>query len=801
MLFKIEELRKMTLEEINEKYLGQIPHSLKDDDSFFKMLSIIYDKLKIKPTQEQHNIVLAACSRKHPVLVDSCAGSGKTTLAQIITLIDEFAFKVAPIRILNITYSSQAAGDMKLRHSSFCSKFGVQSKIDMRTMHSFYSAFLETYCNRLGMPSYSPRQNLMNEQEIYQMLRTIYLSTYSTKYVSNDTLKEFYSVMCYIKDSFTSEFDIPYLKKFKELDTDLAKFKAVMKSFDTQKRVSMPQKIDYTDMQVLFLKLITENADILARVKNSYDRIIVDEFQDTSVLQIKILELITKDPNKLLAIGDKDQQIYSWRGANPLSYNDFMSIFKGTELHTMGMNMRCPNNIIGKAEKLVSNNPNRNEKNMVGTDKEGAIDIIPCKNSFKAISEIATRIMNDYKTNGAEALKKQIVLYRTHTQPMFLIDILLKKDIPVNAIGTKLPYDDKITRDFIDIYYMIENPRDGELASEHLFKICKSFNKRQMPSIKKNLNGFNKITDLGTLANYNHWRDDLQLLTKIIGMVDDNKTVAELADVILPAYYNNYYKFIAEKQGILEDHISTVFNYLRMQQVTFHKFMTDMIKIQKKLEYNNSMRAGITLGTVHSAKGLEYDTVYILDPNNKVSPNEKAVDDLAAEDSIESLEYLIEELNIFYVAITRAKKHLVIAYNEQIPSRFLYYADFLDDKRKALFEERFPTKYAPLDLLQRPRDLMLEGDNNAIVASDNLNENNPYLGADVAITEEEIAHIEYISMHDESNIIDRISSIPLLADDFDYIQSSKDTDKNSTEALLDLNWDLNLDNIESIPNM
>lgn len=812
MLINTNNLREMSIEDLNELYRGKIPHKVKDDDNFFKMLNMIYDRIGIRPTTEQHNIILSACCNNAPILVDSCAGSGKTTLSQILILIYEFAFRIPAIKILNITYSSQAAADMKLRHALFCSKFGIESKIDMRTMHSFYSAFLREYCSKLGMTSYSPNENLMQDNEIYEMLRPIYCNSLNTKFVTNDVLRDVYSVMCYIKDSLTEEYEIATLKKFKDLDIPIDKFLKIIKSYEAQKRFSIPRRIDYNDMQTLFLQLITENPEILDKIKRSYDRIIVDEFQDSSVLQLKILSLIAGNPNSVLAIGDLDQQIYSWRGANTLAYNSFMNTFSGTELHTMGFNLRCPDAIIKKASSLVSFNPNRNEKNMRGVDKEGNIRVIPCRSTQDAINTTANLIEADFKEYGIRKLKSQVVLYRTHSQPMFLIDKLLKMDVPVNAIGTKLPYDDKITRDFIDIYYMLENPRDGAIASQHLFKVCKSLTKRHMSLVQKNLNGYNKITDLATIANPQYWNKDVEILKKAIKLVEEDATVAEIAEVILPAYLESYYDFIAEKAGILSDHINAVGEYLKYQKISFNTFMTDILKIQKKLKENNDLKLGITLGTVHSAKGLEWEKVYVLDPNHKVAPNEFSIEELNKENPKDALEYLIEELNLFYVAITRASKQLIIPYNTLIPSRFLYYADLLSDEQKRIFEEKYPEYIKPIDNLTRLMDsldyeknvgLDIENiDTDVVLNVDTIDIDDTIITDQPLITEKESAHVNYMNSCNLDAIVDKISIDKVLDDNI--LKNTPNTiDKNDRKTedtnLLDLDWDLDLDN-NSNPN-
>lgn len=795
MKIDINKLREMPINELNEFYRGKIPHKVKDDDNFFKMLYMIYDKIGITPTTEQHNIILSACSGDAPILVDSCAGSGKTTLSQILILIYEFAFRVPAIRILNITYSSQASIDMKARHALFCSKFGIESKIDMRTMHSFYSAFIKEYSTKLGMVSYSPSENLLQDNEVYEMLRPIYLNALSTKVVANDTLKEIYSVMCYIKDSLIEEYEIPSLKKFKDLDMKIDDFLKIVKGYEAQKRFSSPRRIDYNDMQTLFLQLITENPDILDRIKRSYERIIVDEFQDSSVIQLKILSLIAGNPNNILAIGDLDQQIYSWRGANTLAYNSFKSTFKGTELHTMGFNLRCPDTIIQKASALVKFNPNRNEKHMKGLAKEGNISVIPCKSTIAAINTTADLIEKDYREYGIRKLKNQVVLYRTHIQPMFLIDRLLKNDVPVNAVGTKLPYDDKITKDFINIYYMLENPRDGLLASQNLFKICKSLNKRQMSLVQKNLNGYNKITDLRTIANPQYWNKDLIMLNKAIELVENDATVAELANVVLPAYLDGYYNYVSEKTGVLKDHINAVVGYLRYQNVPFNAFMTDILKIQKKLRENNDLKLGITLGTVHSAKGLEWEKVYVLDPNQKVSPNEFTVEELAKINPKEALEYLIEELNLFYVAITRASSNLIIPYNEQIPSRFLYYANLLPKEQIGVFEQKFPQLTKTLDDLSRLLD-KLDYINQDSDINKNLDLSDKVSSSIYPLaTENEKAHAAYFNSCSIEVVTDKIAdNIALDSTNINYSSCNTDKidEKTSNSNLLDLDWDLDI---------
>lgn len=804
MLFEIDKLRNMTREELNDKYRGTIPHAAKDDDSFFKMLEILYQKLGITPTIEQHNIILASSARKAPILVDSCPGSGKTTLAQMLTLVDELMFRTPSIRILNITYSSQAAADMKARHTSFCAKFGIESKISMRTMHSFYSSYIETYAQRLGMASYSPKDNLLRDEQVYLMLRKIYLDIYNVPTVQNDTIKDFYGVICYIKDSCIEEDDIQHLRKFKDLKTDIHKFIRLTRNFEAQKKLSMPRLIDFNDMQVLFLQLITENQDILDRVKNSYDRIIVDEYQDSSTLQLKILEKITKNPNVLLAIGDRDQQIYGWRGASPYSYQEFQKKFEGTELHTMGINMRCPNNIIETATKLIRYNPNRNEKHMKGTEKIGTIDVIPCKHSMDVTRVIAERIEEDFKKGGAALLRKHVVLYRTHTQPMFLIDTLLKRDIPLNAIGTKLPYDDKIVKDFIDIYYMLENPRDGELAGAHLFKICRSFNKRQMANVKKNLNGFNTILDLGSMARKATWEQDKAAIEKTMALIEKNATVGEIARAILPSYYNSYYKAVAEFTGVLEDHVSSVMNYLTMQNLPFQKFMASMMKIQKKLREYNKVASGITLGTVHSSKGLEYEKVYIFDPNSMVAPNEKTVDGL---ENSEKTEYLIEELNLFYVAMTRAKIHLVIPFSKGNPSRFMYYADLLPEEIKKDFENINRDRTNPIPILAKDKQSLVNKHPMEDLLAKTIEEK---IKDEEKLYEERMtAHIDYLNscaptMMDTKKTIKNNNPVQIpdiIVEKYEKSEKSPSEISNKSILNVDLNWTVDLDKELSLPNM
>lgn len=661
-------VRSMDFTEIAESHRNDlpIPVGLTFEETI-RRINIISMCDGNKPTKEQYNIML---TRDIPIIVDSGPGTGKTSLSQKILLIDELVYGIPPLRILAVTFSSKGAIDMKKRHSQLAKRMQVDSKVNISTMHSLYNSYIEVYYKRLGMFLYN-RDCVLDEKsrEPINMVRTIYLDVMNKKGIDIQTIEDIYSYICLVQDScFVNEKEIISHPSFQKLEIPYPKFIQISESYKLMKQIQ--NKIDFTDMQVLFYRLLKENEDIRLHVQQSYDRIIVDEYQDTSKLQNLILTMILGDkPNRAFIIGDKDQGIYSWRGANAKAYDYFMSTYPTTKFLTMGINMRCPKPIIEYANRLIKHTKNRVDKMIDGIDKPCDLKVNALDSTKQCSEVIVNDILNNVDIKDYPTLNEIGVLYRTHSQAMFLIDKLLEYDIPVKVTAGKLPYNDRIVKDFMNIYYMLDNPRNKDLACENLFKICSSLNKKvHMPQLKQQMDGIKCFYECNFSKVINSkLEEDMNRLKKLIELVKANKPVSELSKAVLPFYHEFYNEYVSKNLMIDEQHTDAIYEYLYSQSKTFFEFGQHMLKVQQKLRDFKGLGVGVSASTYHGFKGLEADTIYILDSNGKLNPNINVVNSLSKE-YLE--DYIHEERNLFYVAITRTKRKLFVTYRKDNPSPF-----------------------------------------------------------------------------------------------------------------------------------
>ena len=530
-----------------------------------------------------------------PALVLAGPGSGKTFVLtrRIKHLI--FDENINADNILVITFTRQAANEMKSRFKKLCIEDNKNLKTEP-TFGTFHSVFFEILRNDFGFSN----DSLMTYKEEKKYVKTALEKIYKTE----------------INDSFVSEVlkDIKEYKLSKEKGEGYSP-KSISKRdfkkfYNSYKNILFEyRKLDFHDMIELCSELLSENRDILKKYREKYKYILIDEFQDINKEQYDIIKLLSKNKN-LFVVGDDDQSIYKFRGSKPSVMNDFLNDYKNAEVIHLDRNYRCARGIVQFSKKVIDNNKNRFKKNLVSNrDSCGDVEVRVFNDSTDE-NQYILDIIKD-KINKNIPLSDIAILYRTNLLSSSITEVLSKAKIPyIIKDMKKSPYEHFAIKDLIE-YLNNKNAVNPSAAIKYI---------RQ---------------DMG-YDNYlkNYCQSKRMIFNEVIELLNNFEELAKR------------FKNIKE----LIEYIDSYKNIINEQN-----------------EKENENRDAIKLMTFHSSKGLEFETVIIIDANDGIIPHKKSI---KAKD-VET------ERRLFYVAMTRAKNDLHIFFTTNRngknykPSRFI----------------------------------------------------------------------------------------------------------------------------------
>ena len=623
---------------------------------------------------EQYN---AAVCTEGPVLVSAGAGSGKTRLLtyRIAYLITEC--NVPAHKILAITFTNKAANEMKERIEKIAPDGEL---VTVSTFHSFCARMLRTYASFI--PNYKENFTIYSDNDTSKLMKDIF----KEMNISDENIKdEFKHNISVIKnDNMSIE---EYVKIFK-YDSTIIEFERFYRTY--QNELIKNNAMDFDDLLINFYNLISTNQEVLDSIQNKYTYFSVDEFQDTNKIQYDIVKLLASKTRNVLIVGDEDQSIYGWRGANIDNIFNFTKDFPDAKIFKLEQNYRSTKKILDRANLIIKNNRNRLEKKLY-TENEDGTDVF----YYQAMSEsdeadfVIRSIIRMYESGVP--YHEMAILMRLNALSRTFEEKLLNYSIPhimYNGfkfferaeIKSVLAYLTAIVNPSDDISFarIINFPKRGigETSIEKLLEISA---KNKMPLKEVVMNYENeilptalkdKLKDLKTLFL------DLQENIDKLGMYEfftymlEKTNVLKSFDLDNEQDYERYLNIGSLVNSVREyeeaNQDATIIDYL--QSVTLSSAM------------DNDDGKGVVIATVHGAKGLEFDTVYIVGCEEKIFPISR--DD---NDDIE------EERRLMYVAITRAKKNLVITSSSSrymygrreysAKSRFLYELDLVSDRQ------------------------------------------------------------------------------------------------------------------------
>ena len=633
-----------------------------------------------------------------PVLVIAGAGSGKTKVLthKIAFLIQEK--QVKPWNILAITFTNKAANEMKQRVENLLSD--SSNDIWMGTFHSICVRILRRYIDRIGFDS-----------------SFIIFDTSDQRTLVKDCLKELkvddklFTDRAVLSEISNAKNEILEPKAYSVKYANDFRKETIGKVYELyQKRLRGNNAIDFDDIINYTIKILTENQDVLEYYTEKFKYVLVDEYQDTNKAQFMLISILASKYGNITVVGDNDQGIYSFRGADISNILNFERDFPGTKIIKLEQNYRCTGNILKAANAVIKHNETKYDKKLWTENNEGNI---PCIYSGDDEYDEASYIINQIrflKTEEYFKFSDFAVLYRMNSQSRAIEDILRREDIPYKIIGGLKFYERKEIKDIIAYLRLIFNPSDNMSLKRIINEPKRGIGKTSLDNIAKiSEETGNSMYDIiknaekyGLNRVYLNSREFIEAIEELRSK-KDNMLISDLIKETLKK--TGYTKALELENTVeAETRIQNLDEFLTVA-IEFEEESADNtlaeflegITLSSDVDNLEDEEESVTLMTLNSAKGLEFPVVFLVGMEEGIFPGYK---------SIGEPKELEEERRLFYVGITRAKQYLYLtcakrrtifgstSYNsisrfvKEIPSELLNgYEEIVNSKNEETFND------------------------------------------------------------------------------------------------------------------
>ncbi len=594
----------------------------------------------------------AVSHRDGPCLVLAGPGSGKTlTIVNRIKYLIE-KYHVRPEEILVVTFTRFAAQEMKNR---LCSLMGRKNiPVTAGTFHGiFYGILRCTY--RMSA------ENILSEEEKYQMLREVAGRQELEISDGEDFLADIAAEIGKIKNNRLA------LDEYVSEKCSAEAFREIYRQYEEERK--RRRKIDFDDMLVLCWELLSSRPEVLAGWQSKFRYILIDEFQDINRIQYDVIRLLALPENNLFVVGDDDQAIYGFRGADSELMFRFLKDYPEAEQMLLGTNYRSTEYIVRNSLRVIRHNERRFEKQLEASRKGGACLHVQ---ELADPAEEAEYILDEIEKCTAAGVRPEeiAVLFRIHTDAGPLAEALVDRKIPFQ-MREHLPniYNHFIARDIQAYFRLAMGERRRQDFLQVMNRPKRYIGRDSLPGREVSFEEIRK-----------HYCDKEWMMDRIDQFEWDVKMLAKMAPYAAIQYlrkrigYDDYLRDYAFSHNMARADLTEVIQeigeaarpYRTLEEWFDHveEYTRILQEKEKKKEKNPE---GVRLMTIHAAKGLEFHTVFILDANEGKIPYKKARTDAQTE----------EERRLFYVAMTRAKEKLTVCYvktqsgKETAPSRFV----------------------------------------------------------------------------------------------------------------------------------
>lgn len=597
----------------------------------------------------------AVAHNKGPCMVLAGPGSGKTlTIAKRIEYLI-MKHKVRPEEILVITFTKYAAWEMKNRTRSICGPSSYA--VTFGTFHGIYYGILK-WAYRLN------QSNLLSDEEKYRILREILPGIDWDQEPEADEEKDYLQELAIeIGNVKNNCMDI---EEYEPVKYTTEKFRKLYRTYEETKKKY--RKIDFEDMLIQCRDLFMKRPDILKKWQEKFQYILVDEFQDVNQAQYDVVRMLAAPQDNLFVVGDDDQSVYGFRGAKPGIMKEFMKDYPKARQILLDVNYRSSGYIVKGALRVIGNNKIRFEKKIEAFRKpDETVHVQEVKDPVQEAEYVLERI-REYREKGV-SYTEMAALYRTNVDARAMSELMTEYQIPfVMKEHLNNIYEHFIALDMISYLRLSQ----GEYDRKYFLQIANRPNRYLTRESMKTGN-----VSYESLRRY--YRDKDWMVDRIDQLEWDMKMICDKTPYAAIQYIRKrmgYDEFLKEYEAyrkissedlfaVLEEIWQNSKGYGTIKEWFEHiESYGKMLKEQNK---KNGEKEGVNLMTMHAAKGHEFDTVFVIETNEGSCPYKKAT----ANEEIE------EERRLFYVAMTRAKRKLVISYVKEkngkdlLPSRFV----------------------------------------------------------------------------------------------------------------------------------
>ncbi len=593
-------------------------------------------KFPIKLNAQQREAVQAV---NGPVLLLAVPGSGKTTV--LVTRLGYMIYccGINPSNVLTLTYTVAATNDMRERFSKF---FGdeLAARLEFRTINGICAGIIREYGRQIGKAPYELESD---EKALLVIISKLY-QRYEDEFPTESDLKGIKTLITYIKNMMLSDEEIKALEKDAGCHL-LDIYKAYCSELKKNSRM------DYDDQMIYAYKLLQSSPKLLAYYQNMYPYICVDEAQDTSKIQHKIIALLASKNENLFMVGDEDQSIYGFRAAYPEALLSFESDHPNAKVLLMEENFRSNANIVEAANLFIQKNTLRHEKNMKATKGTGS--------EIREITLKSRGAQYSYLSKVAQDCSEQTaVLYRDNESAIPLVDLLERSNIPYRIRNAELSFfTHRVVIDIQNIMRFAYDMNNADLFELIYYKLSTYLNK-QMALKACEVSREHGISVFAAIFRYlelkPQTRKSLKALETHLNNMRGEKPQKALNRII---YYMGYGEYM-ERAGLGMGK-TYILKVIAGREDTIKSFLGRMEELKEIFQNKkNDANCLFILSTVHGSKGLEYDNVYMIDIQDGIFPEEVPYDLKRA--SREEIGIYEEERRLFYVGATRAKNNLYL---------------------------------------------------------------------------------------------------------------------------------------------
>ncbi len=592
-----------------------------------------------------------------PSLVIAGAGSGKTKVLthKIAYLMSEK--NVKPWNILAITFTNKAANEMKERVKNLVGE--TTNDIWMGTFHSICVRILRKTIDRIGFDSSfiifdtSDQKTMVKKILKEQNLDDKIFTDKSVLYEISNAKNEMLTPAQYAARA----------------NGDFRKEKIAEIYSQYQTRLKENNAIDFDDIINFTIEILLDNPDILEFYSDKFKYVLVDEYQDTNKAQFTLITLLASKFGNITVVGDNDQGIYSFRGADISNILNFEKDFPGTKIIKLEQNYRCTQNVLNAANEVIKNNETKYEKKLWTSNEAGSLPkVYRGDNEYEEANYIVSQI-NELRRTEYYKYSDFAVLYRMNTQSRSIEDILRREDIPYKIIGGLKFYERKEIKDIVAYLRLIHNPADNLSLTRIINEPKRGVGKTSLDNVEQIATGngismyevIKRADEFGLNRVFANTREFISAIEELRSL-KDSKLISELIKETLKK--TGYTKALEEENTVeAENRIDNLNEFLTVaiefEEQSADNSLTEFLEgitLSSDLDNMEETDESVTLMTLHSAKGLEFPVVFLVGMEEGIFPGYQ---------SIGEPKELEEERRLCYVGITRAKEKLFMTCAKQ----------------------------------------------------------------------------------------------------------------------------------------